>query len=86
MAQTQSGTNKGSSNRGFAAMDPEAQRIIASEGGRAAHAKGTAHEFTSAEAAEAGRKGGQARARNSQANRAAAANISSSTTPHGDEE
>ncbi len=70
MAQTQSGNNKGSSNRGFAAMDPEAQRSIASEGGRAAHAKGTAHEFTSAEAAEAGRKGGQARARNSQANRA----------------
>jgi general stress protein YciG len=59
------GTRTGSSNRGFAAMDPEAQRSIASEGGRAAHAKGTAHEFTSEEAAAAGRKGGQARARNS---------------------
>lgn len=76
MAQNQSnkgnqGERTGSSNRGFAAMDPEEQRSIASEGGRAAHAKGTAHEFTSEEAAEAGRKGGQARAKNS-ANRAAA--------------
>jgi general stress protein YciG len=58
---------KGSSNRGFASMDPQRQREIASEGGRAAHEKGTAHEFTSEEAREAGRKGGQAR---SQANRA----------------
>ncbi len=47
------------SNRGFASMDPEKQREIASKGGRAAHAKGTAHEFTSEEAREAGRKGGQ---------------------------
>jgi hypothetical protein len=46
--------------RGFAAMDKEAQRAIASKGGRAAHARGTAHEFTSEEAAEAGRKGGRA--------------------------
>jgi len=52
---------KGSSNRGFASMDPQRQREIASEGGRAAHEKGTAHEFTSEEAREAGRKGGQAR-------------------------
>nr|WP_315402338.1 KGG domain-containing protein [uncultured Duganella sp.] len=42
------------SNRGFASMDPEQQREIASEGGRAAHAKGTAHEFTSEEARRAG--------------------------------
>ena len=42
-------------------MDPQRQREIASEGGRAAHEKGTAHEFTSEEAREAGRKGGQAR-------------------------
>ncbi len=46
--------------RGFAAMDKEAQRAIASKGGRAAHARGTAHEFTPEEAAEAGRKGGRA--------------------------
>src|SRR5947209_7011856 len=45
--------------RGFAAMDKEAQRAIASKGGRAAHARGTAHEFTAQEAAEAGRKGGR---------------------------
>lgn len=54
--------------RGFAAMDPQRQREIASEGGRAAHQKGTAHEFTSEEAARAGAKGGRARAAN-QANR-----------------
>jgi hypothetical protein len=42
-------------------MDDEKQRAIAAEGGRAAHAQGTAHEFTSEEAREAGRKGGQAR-------------------------
>jgi hypothetical protein len=41
-------------------MDPEKQRLIASKGGKAAHAKGTAHEFTRAEAVEAGRKGGKA--------------------------
>src|SRR5206468_5948654 len=45
--------------RGFAALDPEEQREIASAGGRAAHEKGTAHEFDSEEAAEAGRKGGE---------------------------
>ena len=46
--------------RGFASMDAAKQREIASKGGKAAHAKGTAHEFTSEEAREAGRKGGQA--------------------------
>jgi general stress protein YciG len=46
--------------RGFASMDPQKQREIASKGGRAAHEKGTAHEFTPEEAREAGRKGGQA--------------------------
>ena len=45
--------------RGFASMSPEKQREIASKGGRAAHAKGTAHEWTSEEARVAGRKGGQ---------------------------
>jgi general stress protein YciG len=48
-----------SSNRGFASMDPQKQREIASEGGRAAHRQGVAHEWSSEEAREAGRKGGQ---------------------------
>src|SRR5207253_7533596 len=48
------------SPRGFAAMDAAKQREIASKGGKAAHAKGTAHEFTPEEARAAGRKGGQA--------------------------
>ncbi len=47
--------NEGTSNRGFASMDPDEQREIASGGGRAAHASGNAHEFTSEEAREAGR-------------------------------
>jgi general stress protein YciG len=51
--------------RGFAAMDAAQQREIASRGGKAAHAKGTAHEFTSEEAAAAGRKGALARSQNS---------------------
>jgi general stress protein YciG len=50
----------GISRRGFASMSEEKQREIASKGGKAAHMKGTAHEFTSDEAREAGRKGGQA--------------------------
>ena len=45
--------------RGFASMDPEKQKEIARKGGRAAHEKGTAHEFSSEEAKEAGRKGGR---------------------------
>lgn len=45
--------------RGFASMSPEKQREIARKGGRAAHEKGTAHEWTSDEARTAGRKGGQ---------------------------
>src|SRR5215208_1455233 len=48
------------SERGFASMDDEKQREIASKGGKAAHEKGTAHEFTPEEAREAGRKGGEA--------------------------
>ena len=47
------------SRRGFAAMDPERQRQIASEGGRAAHRQGVAHEWSAEEARQAGRKGGQ---------------------------
>lgn len=46
--------------RGFAAMDPETQRKIASKGGKTAHALGRAHEFTPEEARAAGRKGGLA--------------------------
>ena len=45
-------------NRGFASMNRDKQREIASKGGKAAHQKGTAHEWTSEEAREAGRKGG----------------------------
>lgn len=56
--------NNNTSNRGFASMDEEKQREIASRGGRAAHEKGTAHEFDSEEAREAGRKGGQQRGNN----------------------
>lgn len=44
--------------RGFASMDPAKQLRIASSGGKAAHQKGTAHEWTSEEARTAGRKGG----------------------------
>jgi uncharacterized protein len=51
----------GTSNRGFASMDPAKQREIASKGGRAAHQKGTAHQWTSEEARAAGRKGGERR-------------------------
>jgi general stress protein YciG len=50
-------TNK----RGFGSMDEDKQREIASKGGKMAHQKGTAHEFTSEEAKIAGQKGGQAR-------------------------
>lgn len=45
--------------RGFASMSPEKQREIASKGGRAAHERGTAHEWTADEARSAGRRGGQ---------------------------
>lgn len=49
----------GKSRRGFASMDPSRQREIASKGGKAAHAKGTAHEWSSDEARVAGRRGGE---------------------------
>ena len=52
-------SGSGKSKRGFASMDANRQREIASKGGRAAHAKGTAHEWTSDEARVAGRKGGE---------------------------
>jgi general stress protein YciG len=53
------GTGPRKERRGFASMSREKQREIASKGGRAAHQKGTAHEWTSEEARSAGRKGGQ---------------------------
>ncbi|MGE8258875.1 MAG: KGG domain-containing protein [Stenotrophomonas sp.] len=52
--------NQGNSNRGFASMDEDKQREISAKGGRAAHESGNAHEFSSEEAREAGRKGGEA--------------------------
>ena len=51
-------------NRGFASMDREKQKEIASKGGKAAHAQGRAHEFTADEARSAGRKGGEAVSKN----------------------
>ncbi|MDP2261910.1 MAG: KGG domain-containing protein [Hydrogenophaga sp.] len=62
MATNNQGGNQGGGNqgggqgRGFAGMDPQRQREIASEGGKAAHASGNAHEFTSEEARAAGSK------------------------------
>ena len=53
-------------DRGFASMDRAKQREIASKGGRAAHQKGAAHEWTSEEARQAGRKGGAASRRRKQ--------------------
>jgi general stress protein YciG len=47
--------------RGFASMNADKQRQIASKGGKAAHEKGTAHKWTSEEARLAGQKGGRAR-------------------------
>jgi uncharacterized protein len=54
------------SGRGFASMDDKKQRMIASKGGKAAHARGTAHEWNSEEARAAGRKGGKARHKRTQ--------------------
>src|SRR5215216_7760822 len=52
-------SGNGTKNRGFASMDQHRQREIARKGGRAAHEKGKAHEFTPDEARAAGRKGGE---------------------------
>ncbi len=57
--QDLSNSQSGSRGRGFASMDPQRVSEIARQGGRAAHQKGTAHEWNSQEAAQAGRKGGQ---------------------------
>jgi len=67
--------------RGFASMSPEKQREIASKGGRAAHQKGTAHEWTSEEARSAGRKGGQI----SRGGRGRLVEETAGDTPHGAE-
>ncbi|WP_298733306.1 KGG domain-containing protein [uncultured Chitinophaga sp.] len=61
-SEKETGRRKGL--RGFAAMDGEKQRAIASMGGRAAHQQGVAHEFSSEEARMAGKKGGEAVSRN----------------------
>jgi hypothetical protein len=60
MANEKSGHHQqGQGGRGFGSMDEDKQREIASEGGRAAHESGHAHEFSAEEAREAGRKGGE---------------------------
>ena len=59
-----SSTSTGTSKRGFASMDSQRKREIASKGGRAAHEKGTAHEFSPEEARNAGRKGSEVVSRN----------------------
>ena len=59
----QSNVSAKKSVRGFAAMDQEKQREIARKGGKAAHEQGVAHEWSSQEAREAGKKGGQSRGR-----------------------
>lgn len=73
-ASKQSDTSK----RGFASMDPAQQREIASEGGRAAHEKGTAHEFTSEEARRAG-----SQSHKNDGNRQSGAKQDSGTEPAG---
>lgn len=55
----QNNTNN-TENRGFASMDDDKQREIASKGGKASHESGNAHEFDSNEARQAGKKGGEA--------------------------
>ena len=67
-------------DRGFASMDRSKQKEIASKGGKAAHEKGTAHEWTSEEAREAGRKGGMASHRRKQEANNANANAAAPAT------
>ncbi len=64
-SQQDDSKKSGKGNQGFKSMEPEERSKIAAKGGTVAHQKGTAHEWTSKEAAEAGRKGGQ----NSRSNR-----------------
>ena len=67
-------------DRGFASMDRNKQREIASKGGKAAHQKGTAHEWTSEEAREAGRKGGMASHRRKQEQQQTESAVASETS------
>lgn len=60
-SNNQNSSRSGRGNQGFASMSKEKQREIASKGGKAAHEQGTAHEWDSSEAAEAGRRGGKSR-------------------------
>lgn len=71
-------------DRGFASMDRSKQREIASKGGKAAHQKGTAHEWTSDEAREAGRKGGMASHRRKQEQQSAGPLSNPGTFPGSD--
>ncbi len=64
-------TARTKSRRGFASMDPQRQREIASQGGQSAHRQGRAHKWSSEEAREAGRLGGLARKAASDARKAA---------------
>ncbi len=68
-------------DRGFASMDRNKQREIASKGGKAAHQKGTAHEWTSEEAREAGRKGGMASHRRKQQQKSEGGEAGAETSP-----
>jgi general stress protein YciG len=72
-------------DRGFASMDRSKQREIASKGGKAAHQKGSAHEWTSEEAREAGRKGGMASHRRKQRARDSGESTSPATENRGTE-
>ena len=72
-------------DRGFASMDRNKQRDIASKGGKAAHQKGTAHEWTSEEAREAGRKGGMASHRRKQQQGGDATNAGGDENPSSDQ-
>ena len=68
-------------DRGFASMEPVKQREIASKGGKAAHKKGAAHEWTREEAQIAGRKGGLARHRKTENAASSEPSPSSETSP-----
>ena len=63
--QSQKERDQKGRGRGFASMSPEKKREIASKGGKAAHALGTAHKWTTEEAQAAGRKGGSISRRHS---------------------
>jgi general stress protein YciG len=80
LGMTQVGGTVAKEDRGFASMDRSKQRDIASKGGKAAHQKGTAHEWTSEEAREAGRKGGMASHRRKQQGDGSPENVAGAET------